>query len=245
MNPTLLLIAPLIGWLAGATANWAADILPGWSSLNPEQRLPRTVTALGHYATLPWYFRRHGACPHCGQTRTWRAPAVEIAMIVSYLLLALRFGGSAEELVVSWLYAWFLICVLVIDLETRRVLNVMLLPAAFVALGISLALGLPPIGSALIGGLVAFVLFGLLFVIGRTLFGSGALGMGDVKLVAVIGLMVGYPDILHALVVGALAGAGAAIYLLATRRATLKSTSAYAPYLAVGALSALWNVWGK
>ena len=175
----------------------------------------------------------------------WRAPAVEAAMIVVFLVIALGFGTTPATMIVAWCYAWFLITVLVIDLETRRVLNAMLLPAALFAVAAGLWLQTPSMPSMLAGGLVGIGLFGLLYVIGRMLFGRAALGLGDVKLAGVIGLMTGYPDVMRALVIGVLLGGAAALVLLATRRAGMKSTSAYAPYLALGAMIALWTTLGS
>ena len=63
------------------------------------------------------------------------------------------------------------------------------------------------------------------------------MGMGDVKLAGVIGLMVGYPLVLPALLGGIILGGLAAALLLITKRATRKTAIAYAPYLCVGALA--------
>ena len=62
------------------------------------------------------------------------------------------------------------------------------------------------------------------------------MGAGDVKLAGVIGLMLGFPAAITALVIGIFLGGAAAIILLITHRAGRKSTFAYAPYLALGAL---------
>ena len=71
------------------------------------------------------------------------------------------------------------------------------------------------------------------------LIGRGKLGAGDVKLAGVIGLMLGFPAAISALVIGILLGGAAAMLLLITRRAGRKSSLAYAPYLALGALLTL------
>jgi leader peptidase (prepilin peptidase)/N-methyltransferase len=176
--------------------------------------------------------------------RRRRERAVVASLVVLFGLLAWHNYGDPAGLIVSWCYAWFLITVLVIDLETRRVLNVMLLPAAVFALAAGLWLGRPSLPSMLAGAVVAFGLFWCLYCIGHIVFGRGALGFGDVKLVAVIGLMTGYPNVLHALVIGVTLGGLAAIVLLATRRAGWTSTCAYAPYLAAGAMLALWPTFG-
>jgi leader peptidase (prepilin peptidase)/N-methyltransferase len=120
----------------------------------------------------------------------------------------------------------------------------MLLPAAVFAVAAGLWLGTPSLPSMLAGAIVAFGLFWALFLFGGLVFGPGALGFGDVKLVAVIGLMTGYPNVLQALAAGALLGGVGALALIATRRADWKSTCAYAPYLATGAMLSLWRMFG-
>ena len=107
----------------------------------------------------------------------------------------------------------------------------MVAPAAVVALLISFLPGGPTPVQALIGGALGFGVFFLLALIGR-----GAMGMGDVKLAGVIGLMTGYPLVVAALALGIVLGGVAAIVLLVTRRAGRKGTMAYAPYLALGTI---------
>ena len=232
-----LAIAVIVGWLAGAAGNWAADILP---HLGVDRgQADRRGFPLWHYLTLPWYPFRKGVCPHCGELCPRRAPSLEVGTIAVFTLAWLRVPGDLTLLLVTWCYAIFLLTVLVIDLEHRRVLNVMLIPAAVAALLFSLLPGTPQPLNALLGAAVGLGVFLLLALIGR-----GALGAGDVKLAAVIGLMTGYPGVLTALVIGIALGGVAALALLITRRAGRKSFMAYAPYLSLGALAVLLGLLG-
>ncbi len=227
----------LVGWLAGALINWAADILP-----DQELRAaPRGAAsfALSHYFTLPWYLARGGVCPRCGEKRPWRVPLVEAVTPGIFLLAWRSFGDAPLTLAILWIYATFLLTVLVIDLEHRRVLNKMVLPGAVAALALSFLPGAPTPWQALLGGIIGFALFLVIALIGR-----GAMGAGDVKLAGLIGLMVGYPNVIPALVMGIVLGGAAALALLLSRRAGRKSTMAYAPYLALGALLTLWGTLG-
>jgi leader peptidase (prepilin peptidase)/N-methyltransferase len=231
---TTLLFAMGAGLLAGLLANWAADILPLVAPVAGEQtksplprRQPQPSTAL---ARLP--------------LRSLRERSVVMTLVVLFSLLAYQNPADPARVFVSWCYAWFLTTVLVIDLETRRVLNIMLLPAAVFAVAAGLWLGQPSLPSMLAGAVVAFGLFWCLFLLGRVLYGRGALGFGDVKLVAIMGLMTGYPNVLHGLGIGAALGGIGAFVLLITRRAGWKTTCAYAPYLAAGAMLALWGTFG-
>jgi leader peptidase (prepilin peptidase)/N-methyltransferase len=161
-------------------------------------------------------------------------------MMAAFLAGWLRFQGDAAHLLAFWLFAWYLLAVLVIDVEHRLVLDVMTVPAAAAALLISFLPGAPDPLSALVGGAVGLGLFLLIAAFGR-LIRRGATGAGDVKLAGVIGLMTGFPAVLQALLLGVVLGGIGALVLLATRRAHLRGTMAYAPYLAVAALVVLWR----
>ena len=83
--------------------------------------------------------------------------------------------------------------------------------------------------------LVAFLL--LLAVIGR-----GAMGAGDVKLSAALGVLLGYPLIISGLVLGVLAGGIAALIILVFRRDKKDRFMAYGPYLALGGWLAFFSL---
>lgn len=197
------------GWLS----NWAADSLPRESEADT-----------GEWAT--------------GARWPRRTALLYAAMAVAFAATAWFVGPDPLRITIGWLYAAFLLTVLVIDFEQRRVLNIMVGPAAVVVLALSLLPQTPSLQSSLTGGVVGLGLFMLVYFLSR-----GHLGMGDVKLAGLIGLMLGYPAVINALVVGILLGAGAALFLLVTRRATRKSTMAYAPYLSLGALFTMWWYW--
>ncbi len=93
----------------------------------------------------------------------------------------------------------------------------------------------PSLGSAAAGAALGFGVF-LLAALAR----PGGMGMGDVKLAGVIGLITGLGGAALALTVGILAGGVAAAALLVGRRAGRRATMAYAPYLALGAWIALY-----
>src|SRR5205823_7291497 len=115
-----------------------------------------------HYWTLWWRPWRGAACPHCGQTRPWRAPLLEFVMIGLFVSSGYWLAGDWRKLLVVWLYTAFLLTVLVIDLEQRRVLNIMLAPASLAVLLLSFGLGTPDPFHALAGGAIGFGFFLLL-----------------------------------------------------------------------------------
>jgi leader peptidase (prepilin peptidase)/N-methyltransferase len=238
-----LFLSFIIGWLVGGLCNWLADELPHASqgSLNIFRlSLPIDRQHFLRSLATPW---RPQVDTRIGESFSWRGLLLPVGMATAFAVGWLVFAGDLGWLIVGWFYTAWLLLVLVIDFEHRRVLNVMLPPAIVVALlaPVLTALqwaNLPTVNSALLGGGAGFLVFALIFVIGR----GRMMGAGDVKLAGVIGLMVGYPMVWPALMLGILLGGLAAIFLIIRSRSA-KSYMAYGPYLALGALIVLWSPW--
>lgn len=133
---------------------------------------------------------------------------------------------AASALVVTAI----LLCVTLVDLRVRRIPNELVLALLAWAGVQQIWLGQPGWGAAALGLLVAGGLFLLLRLLGR-----GALGLGDVKLEAAAGALLGYPAVLAAIFAGIVAGGLAALALLLAKRVGRKDPIAYGPYLALGA----------
>jgi len=131
------------------------------------------------------------------------------------------------------------ICVLVVcaatDALSFRVPNVVTYPAILGALVAGAAMPDASIVSVLGGGALA----GGLFLLPSLLTGGIGMGMGDVKLAAFAGLALGFPVILPALVVTALAGGAVSLALLVTRVRSRREPIPYAPFIAAGAVAAM------
>jgi leader peptidase (prepilin peptidase)/N-methyltransferase len=84
-------------------------------------------------------------------------------------------------------------------------------------------------------GVAAGVLFLILALAGQAIFKAEALGFGDVKLAAFMGLMLGWPYTFSAIFYGVLIAGLVSIGVIVWRR-SMKGTIAYGPYLAAGAL---------
>ncbi len=163
----------------------------------------------------------------------WRDTAVVIATLILFGILWQRYGPS-WQLIWTSVYASLFLLIAVIDLEHRLVLNGVILPSIILALVASWLSAGPPLSSALTGGAIGFSLFAAIAAAW-----PGAMGGGDVKLAALIGLVTGFPQVLVALTSGILAGGIAAAFLLITRIMGRRSYLPYAPFLILGALVGL------
>ncbi len=152
--------------------------------------------------------------------------AVFATQSVSFGLLALR---SVFVLV--------LVQVIFFDFEHRLILDRIMFPSIAVALLVSLFRN--PWWAGIAMGLGAGLLFLLLSVVGSAIFKAEALGFGDVKLALFMGLLLGPLPTVQALFYGVFLAGLASVGMIVWRR-SMKGTIAYGPYLAAGALIALY-----
>jgi len=155
-----------------------------------------------------------------------------------FVLLWYRYGLSIPEdfprLLLATVYTCFFIVIFFIDLEHHLVLNRVIYPAIVVAL---LAIPITPNDDAvklLAGGAIGF---GVLFLI-AFIYPAG-MGMGDVKLTTFMGLIVGFPAVLIALLISFVAGGLVGGGLLLTGLKGRKDPIPFAPFLIVGGMVAM------
>lgn len=173
--------------------------------------------------------------------RSWQAYGPAVLTGVLFGLFGWRLGATPLLLIRS-LWVAVLVQVIFFDLEHHLILDRVLLPAALSALLLSLFT--PNLGwlVAILTGVGTGLVFLAIAAIGALIFHAEAMGLGDVKFSAFLGLILGLRPTLAAVLLGvALAGLVAAGLVLLRRR-HLKDSIAYGPFLAVGALVALFGL---
>lgn len=131
------------------------------------------------------------------------------------------------------LYTSFFAVLTVIDLKHRIVPDRLVLPALVVAPIAGLVWGHTPLSIAL-GGAVHFGVFALSAAALK-----GAIGMGDVKLAIVLGMLTGFPGVFLSLMAAALFSGVISAALVITRKRGLQDYIPFAPFMLAGALVAL------
>jgi leader peptidase (prepilin peptidase) / N-methyltransferase len=169
-----------------------------------------------------------------------RTPVLEAVAATLLVLVGLRFGWSAD--VAAW--AWFTavgLLLAVVDLREQLLPNRVLLPGGVLAaVLLTIAAAVDDAWPALLrAALAAGLCFAVLLVM--ALLAPSGLGMGDVKLGALIGLMLGWLGwqvVVLGLFLGFLLQAVVGLVLLALRRAGRRTDLPFGPALLVGALAA-------
>jgi leader peptidase (prepilin peptidase)/N-methyltransferase len=160
---------------------------------------------------------------------TWWAGPVALALAIGTFV---HLGHDANAALWACVQV-VLVALAAIDVATRRLPNVLTVPTALAALLLRAAFERDHLAEVAIAGVVAFAGFFLLALLMR-----GGFGMGDVKLAAMLGFLLGW-TVWQALALGIVAGGLASLVLLLARRATLRGTIAYGPYLALGGAVAI------
>jgi leader peptidase (prepilin peptidase) / N-methyltransferase len=164
-----------------------------------------------------------------------RRTKVVVAALSAVLVVAclVRFGFTGEALVGS-VFAATLVVLSATDLHRRLIPNAVVLPAIAIVLFLQIAL----FPEHTLEWLLASFGAALFFFIPLLIYPAG-LGMGDVKLAALIGAALG-KSVVAALFVGLLAGAAFSIFLLVHEGLSARrKTIPYGPFLAFGGIVVL------
>lgn len=230
------IVAALLGALAGIAIMGVADRFSWDRRLWPLPVCPHCGRRSAGRAWLPLLgvLLARRRCPGCAHARARRLPLVVQALVAALAVLLWQRYGLGWMLLSAAVETVVLIAVAVIDMQHRLIPTLLVYPTIVFALLSSACWPHLGLWNSLLGGGLAFALFFGLAFLARLIFGDGALGDGDVTLAALIGAICGYPLVVLALALGALAGGLGAIVLLVLRRSPLGTTIPYGPYLVAG-----------
>lgn len=243
-----IIAAGLAGLVLGSFANVVVHRVPRKESLvRPGSRCPACgapVRPRDNIPILSWVMLR-GRCRTCGARISIRYPALELITGLVFALTVLRLPRETD--LISYLpFAWVLVVLAFIDLEHKILPNRIVLPsilgmAALLAVSAALGPGMQAWLRALAAGAAGFTFFFALAVISPR-----GMGMGDVKLAAVLGMALGYfswPDVFVGFFLSFAAGAVGGLALIVARRAGMRSEVPFGPWLALGTIIGV--LWGE
>ncbi len=235
-------VAAAYGLVFGSFLNVVVHRLPrGISLLRPRSHCPECGAAVRWFDNVPVlsYVLLLGRCRSCRKPISPRYPAVELATGALAAGVAARFG-----LTVAGLAAMALVMLLLplafIDLEHHLLPDVLTLPGIALGLACSWAGALAPFVDALVGAAVGAALPYAVMVAYRRLRGVEGMGLGDVKLLAMIGAFLGWRGMLLTLAVGATGGALVGLTLIATGRGRRDTELPFGTFLCAAAAVVLF-----
>lgn len=230
--------AGVLGAVIGSFLNLVADRLPRRQSvIAPASRCASCSAPIKPWDNIPilsWLALR-GRCRACGQAIPLRHPIFEAASAALCVAVVVK-GGSTAAVALGIAMVLLLLPLTLIDLEHKVLPNAITLPGC--ALAIALGTALDPAGEP--ARLVAGAAAGAALLIVALAY-PGGMGMGDVKLIAMIGFFLGssvIPALLIALIAGVIVGAG--VMRRKGVAAGRKTALPFGPFLAMGAVVSLF-----
>jgi leader peptidase (prepilin peptidase) / N-methyltransferase len=179
------------------------------------------------------YIFLRAKCHYCRKPISWQYPLVEASTAISFALLLSRFGLTPTFFTYI-VFTCFLIIIFTYDLRYYLILDRVSIPAMVVATLLSLFVLKISAVHLLIGALIGGGFFLLQFLISR----GKWIGGGDIRLGAVMGLMLGYRSLIIALVLAYILGSMVGIGLIIFGKKGWKSQVPFGTFLSVATFCA-------
>jgi len=234
-----------IGLLFGSFLNVCIYRLPrGESIVWPASHCPVCLTPIKPYDNIPLlsFLWLHGRCRKCQAKINWRYPLVELLTGLFFGAIFLK-SGLNLELIALLMLAALLIVITFIDLEYQLILNKVTIPGLVIGAALSWQLHLLTLTQILYGLLMGTGILIIIALLGKGLFGKESMGMGDVKMAAMIGVFVGAKGIIFSLFFGFLIAGLFSFAGMALKKLQRTSYIPFGPFIASGTLVYLF--WGE
>lgn len=237
MTTAFLILVGIVGLMVGSFLNVCIARIPaGESVVTPRSRCPRCKKLIASYDNIPVisYVILRGRCRNCGLAISPIYPAVEIVTALAFIGQAIVLGDNLPLLAVRLIFTALLIVLFGTDFQTMRLPNV--LTYSGVVVGLVASTMLPPgwqssLFGAALGAAVPLFIRWLWFRITRV----DAMGLGDVKMLAMIGAFLGWQQVWVVLFLATLAGALFGVTLLVIQKRSLASRLPFGTFLAMAA----------
>ena len=267
-NPWLLITTAVIaGLMVGSFLNvvihrlpklmerqWRSECaeLTGGAPLPVERYnllVPRSACpACGHRITalqnipIASYIALGGKCSACRSRISWRYPVVEALAGLLAGFIAWKYGLSAAMLG-ALAFAWAMIALTFIDLDTFYLPDSITLPLLWAGLLINVAGTYTDLGSAVIGAAAGYLALWSVYWLFKLATGKEGMGYGDFKLLAAIGAWLGWKMLPLVILLSSFVGAAVGIALIVFAQRGRSVPIPFGPYLACAGLVALF--WGE
>nr|WP_158739163.1 A24 family peptidase [Defluviitalea raffinosedens] len=238
------LLVIVIGFIVGSFLNVCVFRIPLKESIIfPPSHCMYCQHKLGILDLIPLlsFIFLKGQCRYCGKKINMQYPVIELANGMIYWILFRKFGLSYSFMFYA-LFSSLLLVIAVIDFRTQMIPNKLiifgiLLGTIFITIDYIINRSFLAIQNGITGFLA-----GALMILIIILISQGGMGAGDMKLMGVIGLFLGFRGVIMSFFLGVLLGGIIGVILLATKIKDRKAAIPFAPFLVLGTFASLY--WG-
>ena len=229
----------ILGTILGSFYNVVGYRLPKNESIVfPPSHCPKCNHRLEPWELIPIvsFLLQRGKCTKCKEKISWFYPIFEAFCGILFVLSYVSFGLT-YELIIVLTFVSMLIIIMVSDY------HYMIIPdEVLIFFGIALLIekaiihGISTIPYALLSGLIAFTIMFLLKKLGDLIFRQESMGGGDIKLLGIFGIMLGWPNALISIVAGSFIGLPISLVAVNLNKTHIVP---FGPFLSLGAIAVL------
>lgn len=233
---SILLLFFVVGAIFGSFYNVVGYRVPkGESLLYPSSHCTKCNHQLGPLELIPIlsFLFLGGKCKNCKDKISWFYPIFEFCSGLLFALSYVAFGFSLECLL-SIVFISMLLIIIISDYQTMIIPDsVLIVFSAMIIIIKYFMVGIEGVGIALLHAIGAFVFMLLLKLFGDFLFKKESMGGGDIKLLAVYGLMFGFPMSIVSVFIAAIIGLPISLIVV---KKNSNHEIPFGPFLAVAAI---------
>lgn len=256
----LQLFAIAFGACIGSFLNVVIYRIPaGLSILYPPSRCPHCLRKLAPRDNIPiigWFLIR-GKCRYCHSPVSWRYPAIEALTAFLFWCVAAYFGTSQPPVVLGFyaLFLSWLLALAMIDFDTQTLPNSLTQSGLVFGLIYQGSLAFTNVAhsgdrtnfagyliNAIVGGILGICLLDIIRLVGSFVFQKEAMGGGDPKLLAMIGVWLGWQKIFLVIIFSSGIGTMVGLLGIAIGKLGWSRPIPFGVFLAIGAAISLF--WG-
>ena len=236
----ILIFVFLFGLIIGSFLNCLIWRLHKEESLLGRSYCPKCRKQIAWYDNIPVvsFILLGGKCRSCGKAISWQYPTVEMTTGILFVLAYFLNYDSVVQLLRDWFIIAVIIVIFIYDLRWYLILDIVTLPACVVVLITNLLLGYSW-RNLLISGIIGCSFFLIQFIISR----GKWIGGGDLRLGLLMGLALGWPNVVVAILLSYFIGSIIGLGLIFSGRKQWSSQVPLGVFLSVGAIIALF--WGE
>lgn len=215
-----------------------------YNLMTPASACPHCSHKIRAYENIPIisYVFLRGRCSSCKAPISIRYPIIEAISGVLAAYIGWRFGFTLA-MAAALVFAWSLVALTAIDIDTQLLPDDITLPLLWVGLLVNLNNGFTPLPLAVIGAAAGYLSLWSVYWLFKLTTGKEGMGYGDFKLLAAIGAWLGWKMLPIVILLSSLVGAIVGIALIVFTRHGRNTPIPFGPYLAAAGLMALF--WGE
>ncbi len=229
----------VFGICIGSFLNVCIYRLPESKSIvRPGSMCPNCSTPIRFYDNIPIlsYIALRGKCRYCKAAISFRYPVVEFISGLFAVGIFLKYGIGLEA-VIYYTFTAALLVITFIDVDHQIIPDVITLPGIPLFFAASFALPkitlVESILGILIGGGSLFLVAWLYHLLTR----KEGMGGGDIKLLAMMGAVIGWKGVFFTIFVASAIGTVAGLLIILKTRKTMKLAVPFGPFLAIGGIA--------